>query len=251
MSAPFPTQRFAQDNIPHWRCPACLNESLELKPDTFSSERSAYSLRHYREDWYDMDQEEFVFSCLLQCGRDACREKVAVSGIGYAEMDWEVYPVQEMYYVAYRAKSFVPPLPVFNVPEDCPDEVKQQLKAVSALLPVNDGAAVNALRITLELLLDTLDIPRHWQGNPGKHATAGVRIEQNKAALGELYSYFDALKDIGNHGSHTPAPIAASHIEGACTLLDALLLQMFPVKQDFSKIHALLKQAYGKPPRGQ
>ncbi|HDT6090765.1 DUF4145 domain-containing protein (plasmid) [Raoultella ornithinolytica] len=247
MPGPFPTVSFTEDNIPEWLCPACMAPSLELLPGSFHSQHSAYSLHNRREDWYDYDHEEFVFTCILQCRRSSCRESVAVSGSGRGEREPDERQEDMVYYTLYRAKSFTPPLPVFSLPEDCPEDVKCQLKMAASLLPISGSAALNSMRIALELLLDNMEIPR-FSMDSGKPwpIKLGTRIERFKDKLGPHYETFHALKDIGNHASHSDATIRQSHIEGACSLMEDLIKQLFDKATDFSSIARMLQTSYGR-----
>lgn len=246
MPGAFPNVFFTEDNIPDWYCPACLNASLEVVPGSFLTHLSSFSLQNRDKDWYDVDHEEFVFTCMLQCSRRSCKESVAVSGTGRAEQDHDERMELLQYYNSYKAKSFVPPLPVFNVPENCPEDIVQQLKMVSALLPISGAATVNAMRITLEMLLDEQGVPN----KTADYIPLAHRIEQNKDKLGKHYDAFHALKDFGNHGSHTNGRIRRSDIEGACQVLDHLIRQLYAKEEDHSAIVATLRSRYAKKPKG-
>lgn len=249
MPGPFPNVYFTEDNIPHWCCPACLNASLDVVPGSFIAHPSAFSLEHRGADWYDAEHEEFVFTCMLQCSRRSCRESVAVSGIGRGEKEPDEYQQRLEYYTSYQARSFVPPLPVFTVPETCPEDIAEQLKTVSALLPVSGGSAVNAIRITLEMMLDEQDVPRRTSGENPQRIPLARRIELHKEKLGNHYEAFHALKDFGNHGSHTERRIRFSHIEGACQLLNDLVRQLYGKETDYAGIVATLKKSYSRKPK--
>ncbi|WP_419236756.1 DUF4145 domain-containing protein (plasmid) [Serratia fonticola] len=152
-----------------------------------------------------------------------------------------------IYYTIYRAKSFNPPLPVFSLPEACPDDVKCQLKMAASLLPISGSAALNSMRVALELLLDSMEIPR-FSMDSGKPwpIKLGNRIERFKDQLGTHYATFHVLKDIGNHASHSDATIRQSHIEDACSLMDDLIKQLFGQVTDFSHIARTLQASYGR-----
>lgn len=247
MPGPFPTVTFTEDRIPEWCCPSCMVQSLELLPGSFHSQLSAFSLHNRGEDWYDYNHEEFVFTCILQCRRSCCRESVAVSGSGRGECEPDERQEDMVYYTLYRAKSFNPPLPVFSLPEACPEDVKNQLKMAASLLPISGSSALNSMRIALELLLDSMAIPR-FSMDSGKPwpIKLGKRIERFKDNLGPHYETFHALKDIGNHASHTDATIRQSHIEAACSLMEDLIRQLFDQVTDFSQIVRILQDNYGR-----
>lgn len=246
MPGPFPYVDFTQDNLPDWCCPACLNASLELVPGSFTESPSAFSLLNRGADWYDVEHEEFVFTCMLTCSRRSCRESVAVSGTGRGDSEPDDRHQDMTYYTLYRAKSFVPPLPMFSIPTDCPDDIADQLRNIAALLPVSRGAAVNAIRITIEIMLDTQDVPRQTEGNNPQRIWLTQRILSNREKLGRHYDAFHALKDFGNHGSHTDQPIRRSDIQGACLVLDNLIRQLYGADAEHTRIVTRLASRYGK-----
>lgn len=248
MPGPQPTVHFYDEDIPHWCCPACHNASLEVVPGSFISRLSAFSLRHRHEDWYDADNEEYVFTCMLQCSRRSCQESVAVSGSGRGDKDLDEDKGEYVYYIRYRAKSFVPPLPVFAIPESCPEDITKRLQTVAALLPVSSGAAVNGIRTVLEMMLDTQDVPRETTGDKPQRIPLAQRIQLNREKLGSHFEAFHALKDFGNHGSHSDRPIRRSDIEGACQVLDNLIRQLYGKEVDYTRIVSGLSRRYGKKP---
>lgn len=250
MPGPYPYVGFTHDNLPHWCCPACLNASLELVPGSFIERPSAFSLLNRGADWYDVEHEESVFACMLKCSRRSCGESVAVSGTGRGDIEPDDRQENMTYYTLFRAKSFVPPLPVFSIPVACPDDIAEQLRNIAALLPVSGGAAVNAIRITLEMLLDSQEVPRKTEGENPQRIGLARRIELNRDKLGSSYDAFHALKDFGNHGSHTDGPIRRSDIEGACQVLDDLIRRLYGAEADYTKIVIRLASRYGKKPKG-
>uniref|UniRef100_UPI0039AF0FA4 DUF4145 domain-containing protein n=2 Tax=Serratia TaxID=613 RepID=UPI0039AF0FA4 len=146
----------------------------------------------------------------------------------------------------YRARSFYPPLPIFTPPENCPDDICVQLKEISALLAAHPSAAVNTMRTVLEMLLDGLGVPREMprDGKSPLSLTLHKRIDDYPAILGGYSDAFMALKWLGNRGSHTDEPIKQSHIEGACTVLDELIQQLYPQQSNVPTIVAELNNAY-------
>lgn len=251
MPGDLPTAGFTEDSIPQWCCPECLNASLEVVKDSFHYHRSAYSIRNRKQDWYDVDHETFVFHCMLQCSRRICQESVAVSGTGSVESEPDDQQERWIYYVVFRARSFVPPLPVFSVPEDCPDNIKRQLKNIAALLPLSGSATVNAIRVVLEMILDEYENPEGAENSERepKYVPLTQRIENNKVKLGNHYQAFSALKDVGNYGSHTEYPMSESDVEGACRVLDGLITSLYGKPADYTRIVSGLAKRYGKDPK--
>lgn len=246
MAGAYPFRTFTPDMLPAWCCPACMNASLIMVPGSFVTYDTAETLRDRHEDWYSEEYDRAVFCCMLQCSRVDCRESLSVAGSGEGMIDFDDEMNQTGFYMQYRAVTFVPPLPVFRIPQTCPKDVKSQLETIAALLPVSLNAAVNAMRVILEVLLDTFNIARRSAGDPPRHIPLARRILDNKDVLASHFSAFDALKDLGNHGSHSGKPIRQSHVENACEILDELIQQLFGTRPDHAKMVATLKAVYGK-----
>lgn len=247
MSGPSLYTTFLEDKIPHWLCPGCLNETLEIIPGSFHKEANSDTSQHLTEEGFELDfHYRMVFSCLLRCSRKVCLEAVAINGEGWLELDINEEKGQQEYYQVYRARSFYPPLPIFTPPEHCPEDICGQLKEISALLAAHPSAAVNTMRTVLEMLLDGLGVPREIERISKKPLvlTLHKRIDDYSAILGGYSDAFMALKWLGNRGSHTDEPIKQSHIEGACTVLDELIQQLYPQKSNVPTIVAELSKAY-------
>ncbi|WP_367165978.1 DUF4145 domain-containing protein [Kosakonia cowanii] len=251
MSIPLLYEAFTQDMIPHWRCPACLNETLEIVPGSFFREETSETMLGKNEDWFEHDHYETVFSCLLRCSRKACLEPVAITGNGWVDRDVD-YDTETVDYVErFRATTFHPPLPLFIPPADCPDDVQRQLKEISALLAAHPSAAINTMRTVLEMLLDKLKVPREVArtGRDPFVLTLHRRIDDHPAILGGYSAAFMALKWLGNTGSHSDRRIRRSHIEGACAVLDDLIQQIYRPESAVPGIVATLSKTYAPPER--
>ncbi|AGP47092.1 DUF4145 domain-containing protein [Serratia plymuthica] len=241
---------FLEDKIPHWRCPGCLNETLEIVPGSFHKEATSKTTQHQTAVWFEPEEHyTMVFSCLLRCSRKVCQEAVAITGEGWVENDFNEANEEYEYIELFRAKYFYPPLPIFILPENCPEPICRQLNEISALLAAHPSAAVNTMRTALEMLLDELGVPREIArvGKSSVILTLHKRIDDYPAIIGGYSAAFMALKWLGNRGSHTDEPIKQSHIVGACTVLDDLIQQIYPQKSNVPTIVAELNQAYAPP----
>lgn len=252
MSIPLLYKAFTEETIPHWRCPSCLNETLEIVPGSFFKEETSETRLGKNEFWFEPDHHyKTVFSCLLRCSRKACLEPVAITGIGWVDRDVD-YEAEAVDYVErFCASTFHPPLPLFIPPADCPERVMRQLKEISALLAAHPSAAINTMRTVLELLLDELNVPREVArlGKDPFVLTLHRRIEEHSAILGGHSAAFMALKWLGNTGSHSERRIQRSHIEGACAVLDDLIQQIYRPESAVPGIVATLSKAYAPPDR--
>jgi hypothetical protein len=104
-------------------------------------------------------------------------------------------------------------------------------------LPGHRQAAINALRTTLESVLDHFGIPREQQSRY-------LSLDKRISLIPEPYRYieagFRAMKWLGNTGSHNLKEISDEDIEGACVMLDDFLLQIFRQPTDHSETIARL-----------
>lgn len=240
MAGPFKFKFFKIDSIPDWCCPACGKPTLELIPNCFHTERTSSAQHQYENDEeFGPEDDEDVFSCLLRCSQRNCHQPVSVSGIGYFDREYgDSHNHRDFHYVGiYSPRYFYPPLVLFTPCKSYPAQIKFQLKEISSQLPGHPQAAINALRTTLEIVLDHFEIPRK---DNGKYLSLAKRIE----LIPESYSYieagFEAMKWLGNTGSHNLREISDEDIEGACVMLDDFLLQIFRQPIDHSETIARL-----------
>lgn len=180
-----------------------------------------------------------VFSGLLECTRLGCLETIAVSGEGLR--DEKVLMNRERVEVdvidMFRAKVFIPPLPLFIEPEGCPADIKSQLNVISSLLTLNSAAAANAIRRLLEILMDVMDVPEAKKLHQ--------RIEKGLHVFGQDSAAIHALKAIGNAGSHGNE-ITEKDLEEACQVLEMIVKKFCHASPDLSDIVQRLKTAFNE-----
>lgn len=246
MHGSLPNVSFVRDALPEWHCPSCLKASLELVPDTLNIQPTAATQRDSGEDWFVTEMESYVFTLMLQCRRQTCMEFVAVSGKGSGKIEPDDND-NLAYFLSLKPKVFVPPLPVFTVPEGCPYEIAEGLREISNLLPVSGTAAINAMRSVLEDMLDTLGVPRERsrEGKKPYPLTLHNRIEDYPEQTGKHQAALMALKWVGNSGSHG-SRIRNSHIQMTCEVLDDLVLRIYGVEKDLTGKIRLLHDAHAR-----
>ncbi|EPE5001741.1 DUF4145 domain-containing protein [Escherichia coli] len=219
---------FKRNDAPAWRCPNCMNETLEIVADSFV-ETDSSATTHFRDEvWFDEEMSGGVFSCVLRCTRQACQEKVALSGQVVAVECFNDEMTERWYVSGFRPKYFYPPLPLFLFPEKCPEDIADLLAEVSALIPSHPASAVNTMRTILEMMLDSLDVPRE-KTVKGKiiRLSTHERITYYSDKLGPNKDAFMALKWLGNHGSHGGIKVTRSSINDACILIGHLIDFLF------------------------
>lgn len=212
---------FTKHRCPDWRCPSCHSTSLAILPETFHSAAVPESVARYQEAEGGLEDIVLVFSCLLKCERACCGAVVAVSGTG------EVQPAHNEdeeedgnpYFSLFQAKSYIPALSVFDIPQRCPATVAETLRQSFALFPGAPGAAANTIRIALEQLMDALGV----QAMRSLHR----RIEALEAPYAEHKEALMAIKFLGNAGSHEVDRVTPLDIEHAFFITEFVLRKLY------------------------
>lgn len=228
---------FTHDRCPAWLCPSCYNQTLRIRVDSFNFDTSAATKKRVSRVDFDYGDVSYVFSGLLECTRLGCLETIAVSGEGWC--DEKVLKTREGIEVdiidMFRAKVFIPPLPLFIEPEGCPADIKAQLNVISSLLTLNSAAAANAIRRLLEILMDVMDAPEAKKLHQ--------RIEKGLHVFGQDSAAIHALKAIGNAGSHGNI-ISEKDLEEACQIREMIVKKFCHSSPDLSDIVQRLKTAF-------
>lgn len=246
-------ESFTQDRCPSWTCPGCMKETLRIVPGSFFYRKTADTLTHEKEHYFDFYYVEYIFSCLLECELTGCSEPVAVTGRGWLTED-NSYDHRSQTLTEsiprFEARAFYPPLPLFIPPEDCPVSVIKELCEISALLNAHPSAATNAIRRLLETLLDEMTVPREIprEGKSPVKLKLHDRIERYPDILGEHQRGVMALKYLGNTGSHENKEIERQSLDDACQILENIIRQLYPSKPDLTlQIERLERDHKPKP----
>lgn len=230
---------FTHDQCPDWLCPSCYNQTLRIQAGSFHFDTSAATKRSVSRVDFDPGDVSYVFSGLLECTKLGCLETIAVSGEGWC--DQKIFKLREGIEVdvidTFRAKVFIPPLPLFIEPDGCPPHIKSQLNVISSLLTLNSAAAANAIRRLLEILMDVMDVP---EAN-----NLHQRIEQGLHIFGHESAAIHALKAVGNAGSHGNT-ITDKDLEEASLVLELIVKKFCHASPDLSDIVHRLNTAFIK-----
>jgi Domain of unknown function (DUF4145) len=212
---------FSEGSFPPWPCPECERGHLRLIDGSYRKMEPSYSARNHGNEERTPLDDIYRFDCLLQCNVRTCGEIVVVHG------DVELQPDHEseesgLYRFVVFPRSMHPAPPLATIPKSTPLEVSRELKMAYQLFWVDTGSCANRVRISVEKILDHFDVPK------GKLYD---RIEVFKKKDSEHAETFDALRYVGNVGSH----------EGEVkrdTLLDAFEVYQDALAQLFGKHRA-------------
>lgn len=225
---------FRRENIPDWHCPTCRKGILKLKPDSFQESELASSKASHQHEAWDPDWITYVYTCLLQCNNLKCEEIVINSGRGF--VDWDVdYDADgnaEMnYYSVYKPLYFDPHLNFFEIPDKCPDKIREVINESFKLFFINPSASANSVRIAVEELLTEIGVKRFALRN-GKRRF--MNLHERISLLPNKYSGFKdlilAIKWLGNAGSHGGGEVTMDDVMDAYELTHHILTEIYVEK---------------------
>ena len=195
---------FKKDSVPNFPCPRCGigqlvadSKTMRIVEPTYS--KSAHNLEEWEPDW---TIERFSFS--LNCSSSDCGEIVNVIGDTTVvedtdeEVGWHLV-------TALVPRAMYPRPRMIEVPDGTPHQISEQLDIAFGLFWVDIGSAANRLRTSVEYLLDDLKVPRQGfrKDNSAFELDLNGRIQAFQKQDPTLGETFDALRMVGNLGSHT------------------------------------------------
>lgn len=176
---------------------------MRIIPESWNFREPRHSsISQRQEDSTPFDiYERYV--ALLQCDLTRCGEIVAALGeldhdLGYDEEGGQTFDRW------MRPTCFSPPPPIIVVPKGVPRKTAQEVERAFGLYWFDLPAAANALRTSVEKLLDDFAIPRDRTNKKGGKAWLKLqeRIDLFKTNAPEYVDSLDALRIVGNLGSH-------------------------------------------------
>ena len=196
------TQTLTKSHCPPWPCPNCNKGTFNLSPDSFVFKETARSANQHGHEAWDPDWITYNFSCWVKCGNTTCGNDAVLTGTGGVWPIWDPEDGGSESWEDRFSPLFCSQMPdMIVLPEKCPKEVIESLRASFALFWSDQAGAAGRLRVAIERLLDHLGVPAK---NPdGTEIRLHNRIENFTNGNSEIGGQLMALKWLGNTGSHT------------------------------------------------
>lgn len=220
-------------------CPECNVGFLVPDQSTFNKIEPPYSTAAHGHEAWDPDWITLHFTVTCVCNKKDCGEVAFVSGKGSVDQRYGCDGRPE-YYEHFTIKSFFPSPRLCYIPPETPDEVQRQLDKSFALYWVEVSAAANALRASLEALLDELNVPTHEQSKKGDTVRMSLhrRLDAWSDTNKDHAELCHALKEVGNVGSHGET-VKAKHYSSSLEIYSYVLKELF--ENDAQKMKELAK----------
>lgn len=239
---------FSKSSTPDWSCPTCDKGILKIKENTFHDEELRYSREAHSHEAWEPEWIRYIFTCILVCTNDKCKEAVVCTGTG--SVDWDIVEdmdgvPDQVYSDFFIPKHFEPHLRLFSIPNDCPESVSDLLNESFKLFFSCPNAAANNVRAAIEELLTELKIKRFNTVN-GKRRF--ISLHQRISLLPAKYAQFKdmilAIKWLGNAGSHGHAEVTMDDVMDAYELTEHILEEIYEPKS--KKLKAIAKKVNKK-----
>lgn len=226
----------AIDEFKSWTCPYCQKGHLSelqnsLKDIETEKSKSFWQTMEAEPDWY-----EGKFVVLLKCSNNKCKERVILAGESGRRFD-QFYDdrghTQECISPFYKPKSMIPPPHTIFVPSETSEEIREGVRQSSALIWLDQESCANKLRLTIEMVLTALKIPKSKKtGEKRKDLNLVDRIELFPDSNGEIKELLHSIRNIGNQGSHSNLEgISREDLFTVFEILELVLEEVFSGKK--------------------
>ena len=218
---------FSDSPTEKYVCPRCKTGALVVEKDSFTFVEPFHSKQEHTDDSWDPYWIEFRFAFKSRCDRATCGEVSHCSGVGGVDQRYDYEGVPE-YFNYFKICSFIPAPLLVAVPEKTPPEVMKLISRSFALYWTDTSAAANALRASLESLLDEMKIPRTQTSAKGGDHRLNLhqRMELWSKQEAENAELCQVLKEVGNLGSHGEIVGDKDYI-GVLNIYSHVLFQLF------------------------
>lgn len=191
-------------DLPRYDCPTCNKGTLRQHGDIVAEE-TEYSKAEYAKDEWEPEWMTHRFVMLLKCDEPGCGEIVTVAGDRKVEVYEDYEENRQEVVEKYYPQNMHPAPYVFRIPPRLKTEPMQQLVKAFELMWADAGASANRIRIFVERLMDQYKVPTTGidkKGNPYELKLFQRINEMEKMHPGHKDA-FDALRWVGNYGSHS------------------------------------------------
>ncbi|WP_288841974.1 DUF4145 domain-containing protein [uncultured Deefgea sp.] len=213
-----------------WQCPSCISGYLIPKEIDLKLIENAETINYRDCEAFEYDWISYVFHGQIKC--NYCPETVVVSGIAKIERDqapgWP--EIDEMIeYKELSPKFFFPAVPIidFSRFESVPANFVSEIKNSFSLYWCNPAACINSIRSAIEVLLDYYSVKKNRSN--GSLIFLGDRLKDFEKSDPEKAKILNAIKWLGNSGSHKPNSFRYSDALDGYEILEHFLETFFPM----------------------
>lgn len=242
---------FPDDHWPSISCPICQRSTVQRlgKTVTVPSTQTAYQAV-VNDGYLDPDTLHGTFTSMLRCSDPTCTAQLTIAGDWFVsdetnELDGPKWGENLRVKYISPALHTVAPLP------GTPDPVSAAIGTANELIWISPSAAANQLRQAVEILLTHLKVRKMQPANTRRRLTTHARIDALRPTYPDVADALEAVKWIGNTGSHESAVTIKYVLEGARYLELALRSLYDRTDEQLLKNAAKVNARKGRPARSQ
>lgn len=239
-------ESFLEDEIPPFRCPTCSRGNLNMIENGLTAIRPLYAAPE--GGGYSPDEDWGRFTLVLKCGVRTCGEIVSAVGTYQAE---EVHKPNGTFAERRLRPTFMYPGPsLCEMPDNTPETVREALQQSFTLFWADLGATANKLRVAAERVLNDKGVKQYNRTGKRVPLTFARRIELYAQTNAGHKEVLNALRWVGNHGSHS-GEVARDDVLTAFELMQLALQDLYGshYKKDLARRGRDLVARRGKPKR--
>jgi Domain of unknown function (DUF4145) len=230
----------SKKRFPAFPCPRCKQGTLGYDEKNMKIMEPPYSRSVHGHDDWDPDWIEERFSVMLQCNLASCGEVIVMAGETQIDQvvndDGNGWAYEQM----LKPRTVFPCLHIIKLDDDdVPKLVQEEIKAAFLLFWSDLGASASRLRASVERVLDDFKIPSTKAS--GGFLTLNDRVQQFKKIDPDHAETFDALRFVGNVGTHGD-DLKREALLDAFEIYEDALEELFVKKKHKAKIDALKKK---------
>lgn len=189
-------------SFPHLACSVCERGHIH-RPETILELETGESIRARIHDAWEPEWITHSWSGIGVCSNKECAQTFSLGGETRMAVtsNWDELQLTPEYII----KIISPSPMLFQVPSIYPDDAKEKLVNSFGLFFYNPSASANALRASIESFLDELKIRKTVIKNHKRlQLSLGRRVKDylSTSKYSSISSYVEAIKWIGNSGSH-------------------------------------------------
>lgn len=221
---------FTRNGSVPWACPSCQASRLRVVTSTLFDGQTRESKDGMQTLAAEPEWIDGRFSCLMDCPH--CGGEIAVAGKYRVQDDRYLDPVEGEsgdYENYYRPLFFTESPRIIMLPDKTPDGVTDELLLAFRLFWSDPWGCANHIRSAVEELLTAQRIPqtngRTAKTGGRRFLTLAARIDRYRQKRPDLAEALDAIRWLGNAGSHADRITSDDVLDGFAIIehvLDAL-----------------------------
>lgn len=238
---------FKLEKMPAYPCPECGHGKLALRKSSYQTREGEHSKRWKYENQTEDEFEGERFIGFLVCNEEECGEIVAISGCVVTEQI-EGPNGSARLVSAVEPMSMYPAPHIIHVSPRLNREMRRSLIKSFGLYWADKSSCANAIRITVERLLDSFKIAKTTVNQKGKRVPLALasRIDKFEAKITGHKAALNALRSIGNVGSHD-SETTEEEVLTAYMVLEKVLSELIDKESvQFDKLTKSIVKSKGK-----